>query len=143
MPVHSMADVDDMLIGRVERTAIGTAQLAFFVQVTRGHDLTFSIMMNATTKHSTCTVIFSVVGLLVSFLLTFPRRLEKVSPISHVRFVSSIGAVVTGMIGVTLSGQDLFIPQACHPSPRCTMHILLPQMSFLHSPVMLHDSHAS
>jgi hypothetical protein len=66
------------------------------------HVLTFSIMMNVLTEHSSCTVIFSVVGLLVSFLLTLPRRLEKLSHISYVSFVSIIGAVVTGMIGVAL-----------------------------------------
>jgi amino acid permease len=102
MQVHSMADAGDLLIGRVGRTTLDIAQLVFFILVMGSHVLTFSIMMNVLTEHSSCTVIFSVVGLLVSFLLTLPRRLEKLSHISYVSFVSIIGAVVTGMIGVAL-----------------------------------------
>ncbi|KAJ6004082.1 hypothetical protein N7499_000146 [Penicillium canescens] len=102
MQIHSMADAGDLVIGRVGRTTLDIAQLVFFILVMGSHVLTFSIMMNVLTEHSACTVIFSVVGLLVSFLLTLPRRLEKLSHISYVSFVSIIGAVVTGMIGVAL-----------------------------------------
>ncbi|KAJ5923031.1 Amino acid transporter transmembrane [Penicillium verrucosum] len=89
-----------------------------FVMVMGSHILTFSIMMNVLTEHSSCTIIFSVVGLLASFLLTLPRRLERLSHISSVSFVSIVGAVLTGMIGVTLVKQGPVHVPAFSPSPK-------------------------
>ncbi|OQE37881.1 hypothetical protein PENCOP_c009G04345 [Penicillium coprophilum] len=100
--VHSMADAGELLMGRLGRSILDVGQIIFFVLVMGSHVLTFSIMMNVLTGHSSCTIIFSVVGLVASFMLTLPRRLERLSHISSVSFVSIVGAVLTGMIGVTL-----------------------------------------
>ncbi|QQK46435.1 Glycerol-3-phosphate dehydrogenase, mitochondrial [Penicillium digitatum] len=116
--VHSMADAGELLMGRTGRTTLDVAQLIFFVLVMGSHVLTFSIMMNVLTEHSTCTIIFSVVGLLASFLLTLPRRLERLSHISSLSFVSIVGAVLTGMIGVTLVKQGPVHVPAFSPSPK-------------------------
>ncbi|KAJ5799140.1 Glycerol-3-phosphate dehydrogenase mitochondrial [Penicillium psychrosexuale] len=116
--VHSMADAGDLLMGRVGRTTLDVAQLVFFVLVMGSHILTFSIMMNVLTEHSSCTIVFSVVGLLASFMLTLPRRLERLSHISSVSFVSIVGAVLTGMIGVTLVKQGPVEVPAFSPPPK-------------------------
>ncbi|KAJ5549751.1 Glycerol-3-phosphate dehydrogenase mitochondrial [Penicillium sp. DV-2018c] len=114
--VHSMADAGDLLMGKIGRHTLDVAQLIFFVLVMGSHVLTFSIMMNVLTDHSSCTIIFSVVGLLASFMLTLPRRLERLSHISLVSFVSIIGAVLTGMIGVALVKQNR-LPVSAFASP--------------------------
>ncbi|KAJ5855735.1 uncharacterized protein N7529_009679 [Penicillium soppii] len=116
--IHSMADAGDILVGRIGRTTLDIAQLVFFVLVMGSHILTFSIMMNVLTEHSSCTIIFSVVGLLVSFLLTLPRRLERLSHISSVSFVSITGAVLTGMVGVALAKQGPTHVPAFSPTPK-------------------------
>jgi amino acid permease len=116
--IHSMADAGDLLVGRIGRTTLDIAQLVFFVLVMGSHILTFSIMMNVLTEHSSCTIIFSVVGLLASFLLTIPRRLERLSHISSASFISIIGAVLTGMIGVTLSKKGPVQVPAFSPNPK-------------------------
>jgi hypothetical protein len=101
MHVHSMADAGRMLLGRLGQELLGSTQLIFFLFVMGSHILTFSIMMNALTSHAACTVIFAAVGLVVSLILTLPRRLEDLSYISIVSFVSIVGAVLTTMIGVS------------------------------------------
>ncbi|KAJ5957854.1 hypothetical protein N7501_012133 [Penicillium viridicatum] len=116
--VHSMADAGDILMGRIGRSTLDVAQLIFFVLVMGSHILTFSIMMNVLTEHSSCTIIFSVVGLLASFMLTLPRRLERLSHISSVSFVSIVGAVLTGMIGVTLVKQGPVHVPPFSPPPK-------------------------
>ncbi|KAJ5827759.1 hypothetical protein N7447_004522 [Penicillium robsamsonii] len=116
--VHSMADAGDLLMGRLGRSVLDVAQLLFFVLVMGSHVLTFSIMMNVLTDHSSCTIIFSIVGLLASFMLTLPRRLEKLSHISYVSFFSIVGAVITGMIGVTLVRDGPVHVPAFSPSPK-------------------------
>lgn len=113
-----MADAGDILLGRVGRSTLDVAQLIFFVLVMGSHILTFSIMMNVLTEHSSCTIIFSVVGLLISFMLTLPRRLERLSHISSVSFVSIVGAVLTSMIGVTLVKQGPMYVAAVAPPPK-------------------------
>lgn len=101
--IHSMADAGELLFGGLGREAIGMAQLLFFAFVMGSHVLTFSIMMNVLTEHSTCTIMFSVIGLIVSFFLTLPRRLENLSHISSISFISIIGAVFISMVGVSLT----------------------------------------
>lgn len=113
-----MADAGEILLGRVGRTSLEIAQLIFFMLVMGSHILTFSIMMNVLTEHSSCTIIFSVVGLLASFLLTLPRRLERLSHISFVSFFSITGAVLTGMIGIVLAKKGPVHLPAFSPAPR-------------------------
>ncbi|CAG8032713.1 unnamed protein product [Penicillium salamii] len=71
--VHSMADAGDILMGRFGRATLDAAQIVFFMLVMGSHILTFSIMMNVLTEHSSCTIVFSALGLLVSLILTLPR----------------------------------------------------------------------
>lgn len=101
--IHTMADAGDILLGSLGRRTLGIAQLVFFIFVMGSHILTFSIMMNVLTDHSSCTILYAALGLLVSFVLTLPRRLEKLSHLSSVSFVSITGAVLTSMVGVSLA----------------------------------------
>lgn len=101
--IHSMADAGDLLFGKPGRHILGLGQLVFFIFVMGSRILTFSIMMNVLSDHSSCTILYSSLGLLLSYLLTLPRRLERLSRLSTVSFISIIGAVLTSMIGVSVS----------------------------------------
>lgn len=77
--IHSMADAGEVLLGRFGREVLGAAQLLFLIFIMGSHILTFMVMMNTLTEHGTCTIVFGVVGLVVSFVCCLPRTLKKVS----------------------------------------------------------------
>lgn len=110
-----MADAGEIVAGRVGRELLAIAQLTFFVFVMGSHILTFSMMMNVLTDHAACTIAFSVLGLVVSIGLTLPRRLERLSHLCMVSFVSILLAVFITMAGVSppysdYNGAPLFSP---------------------------------
>lgn len=90
------------MAGPVGREIFGAAQIIFFVFVMGSHILTFSIMMNAISGHGTCTIVFGVVGLIVSLICTMPRTLKRVSLLATVSFVSILAALLVTMIGVSI-----------------------------------------
>lgn len=98
-----MADAGHLLMGNLGRRVLGVAQLLFFVFVMGSHVLTFSIMMNVLTGHRNCTILYASIGVLISFVLTLPRRLERLSHLSSVSFVSILGAVLVSMVSVSTS----------------------------------------
>jgi hypothetical protein len=116
-----MADAGDLLLGKAGRRVLGFGQLVFFIFVMGSHILTFSIMMNVLSDHSACTMLYSSMGLFISFLLTLPRRLERLSHLSTVSFISIIGAVLTDMIGVSAS-KIVASPIPLFSSPAPTVH---------------------
>lgn len=82
--VHSMADAGEVLFGklgmaRFGREFMGGAQLLFLVFIMGSHILTFTVMMNTLTDHGTCSIVFGVVGLVISLIFALPRTLRKVS----------------------------------------------------------------
>lgn len=88
-----MADVGEVLfaplgLGRFGREFLGTGQLLFLIFIMASHILTFSVMMNTLTDHGTCSIVFGVVGLIVSFIFSLPRTLRKVSWMSIASFIS-------------------------------------------------------
>ncbi|KAK2774530.1 hypothetical protein FQN53_003650 [Emmonsiellopsis sp. PD_33] len=98
--VHSMADAGEILMGKFGRELLGGAQLLFLIFIMGSHILTFSVMMNTLTNHGTCTIIFGVIGMVVSIILTLPRTLKNVSWLSIASFLSIFSAVMITMIGV-------------------------------------------
>ncbi|KAJ5354373.1 uncharacterized protein N7496_012806 [Penicillium cataractarum] len=105
--VHSMADAGEVLFGpiglaRVGREFLGTAQLLFLVFIMGSHLLTFTVMMNTLTNHGTCSIVFGVVGLVVSFVFALPRTLRKVSWFSFASFASILAAVLITMIAIAI-----------------------------------------
>lgn len=82
-----MADAGEVLFGKLNmgrfgREFMGTAQLLFLVFIMGSHILTFEVMMNTLTNNGTCSIVFGVVGLVVSFVFALPRTLRKVSWLS-------------------------------------------------------------
>ena len=107
--VHNMADAGMVMLGPWGREIFGTAQMLFLIFIMGSHILTFSIMMNTVTAHGTCTIVFSIVGFVISVVCSLPRTLHKVSYLSIVSFISIIGAVLTTMIGVGVSKPDAHV----------------------------------
>ncbi|GFF38633.1 N amino acid transport system protein [Aspergillus udagawae] len=98
--VHSMGDACEVIMGSWGREIVGAAQVLFLVFIMASHLLTFVIAMNTITGHGTCSIVFGVVGMIVSFILSLPRTLAKMSWLSLVSFTSIISAVIICMIGV-------------------------------------------
>lgn len=82
--ISSMADAGEVLMGRFGRELLGTAQLLFLIFIMASHILTFTVAFNVITKHGTCTMVFGVVGMIISCFLSLPRTLAKVSWLSLV-----------------------------------------------------------
>jgi hypothetical protein len=76
--VHSMGDAGELLMGRFGRELFGIGQLLFLIFLMASHILTFTVVFNTITNHGTCTIVFGVVGLVVSFIGALPRTMGKV-----------------------------------------------------------------
>lgn len=76
--IHSMGDAGELLMGRFGRELFGIGQLLFLIFLMASHILTFSVVFNTITNHGTCTIVFGVVGLVVSFIGALPRTMGKV-----------------------------------------------------------------
>jgi hypothetical protein len=66
------------------------------------HILTFSVMMDTITDHGTCSIVFGIVGLIVSFICALPRTLRKVSWLSFASFASILAALLITMIAIAI-----------------------------------------
>ena len=98
--VHNMADAGEILLGKFGRELFGAAQLLLLVFIMGSHILTFSIMMNTITEHGTCSIVFGIVGLIVCYICTLPRKLGDVSYLAIASFISIIAAVIITMAAV-------------------------------------------
>lgn len=78
------ADAGEQLMGRFGRELFGTGQLLFLIFLMASHILTFTVALNSITGHATCSIVFGLVGLILSLILSLPRTLEKMSWLSLV-----------------------------------------------------------
>ncbi|KAJ6178195.1 hypothetical protein N7519_008656 [Penicillium mononematosum] len=107
--ISTMADAGEVVAGKWGREFIGAAQIIFFIFIMASHLLTFTVAMNTITNHGTCSIVFGIVGMIISFLCSLPRTLEKMSWLSIVSFASIMTSVIIVMIavGITKPGQDV------------------------------------
>ncbi|GIJ99584.1 hypothetical protein Aspvir_001718 [Aspergillus viridinutans] len=98
--IQNLADVGEILMGPFGRELFGLGQFLFFIFVMGSHLLTFRAMMNTITEHGTCSIVFSVVGMVISMVLSIPRTMKGLTWISFVSFLSIFGAVMITMISV-------------------------------------------
>lgn len=80
--VHNMADAGEVLMGQFGRELLGAGQLLFLIFIMGSHVLTFIVMMNTLTEHGTCSIVFGIVGMVVSLVCTIPRTLKNMSSMS-------------------------------------------------------------
>jgi hypothetical protein len=74
-----MGDAGRLLAGRFGQVIGEGGMILVLVFIMAAHLTAFTIMMNVLTDHPTCSVLLSLVGLTISFLLSMPRKLEKVA----------------------------------------------------------------
>lgn len=98
--VQSFADCGELIAGPIGREVMAAAQLLILVFISAAHILSFAIALNVMTEHATCTVVFSVIGAVVSFFCTLPRTLKNVSYFSIASCVSIILAVTIAMVAI-------------------------------------------
>lgn len=80
--IHNLADAGEVIAGGIGREVLGTGQLLLVVFIMASHLLTFTVAMNSLTEHGTCSIVFAVVGLVVSLIANLPRTLKHVSTMS-------------------------------------------------------------
>lgn len=98
--IQSMADAGEVLLGKFGREFLGTGQLLLVIFIMASHILTFTVAMNSITDHGTCSIVFGVVGLVISYVLCLPRTSAKVSYLSIASFISVFSAVMIVMIAL-------------------------------------------
>jgi amino acid permease len=79
---QSFADCGYVIAGPIGREVMAFAQVLILLFIMAAHVLSFAIAMNAITGHALCTVAFSAVGLVISFVLCLPRTFKNVSYLS-------------------------------------------------------------
>ncbi|KAJ5586984.1 uncharacterized protein N7459_002749 [Penicillium hispanicum] len=98
--IQNLGDAGEILLGKFGRELFGTAQFLFCIFVMGAHILTFRVMMNTVTNHGTCSIVFSLVGMLISLALSLPRTMKGMTWISFAAFISIFTAVIITMISV-------------------------------------------
>ncbi|KAJ5757285.1 uncharacterized protein N7511_007467 [Penicillium nucicola] len=104
--VHSMGDAGELLLGPIGREIFYVGQLLFIIFLMASHILTFSVLLNTVTNHGTCTIVFGVVGLVVSFLGALPRTAEKVFWMSTISALSILIATIVCMVSIAVQAPD-------------------------------------
>lgn len=82
--ISGMPDAGEILMGAFGREVLFAGQMLFLVFLMASHLLTFTVALNQLTEHATCSIVFGVVGLVVSLCISLPRTLEKMSWLSLV-----------------------------------------------------------
>ncbi|KAL5361209.1 transmembrane amino acid transporter protein-domain-containing protein [Aspergillus floccosus] len=98
--IHNLADAGEILLGRFGRELFGLGQILFSIFIMGSHIVTFTVMMNTITDHGTCSIVFSVVGMVICMVLSLPRTIKNMTYISIASFLSIFSAVMITMIGV-------------------------------------------
>lgn len=113
--IQNLADAGEILLGRVGRELFGLGQFLFCIFVMGSHILTFRVMMNTITHHGTCSIVFALVGMIISLVLSIPRTMRGMTWISFASFLSIFGAVMITMIAVGVQAQPERVIEATVP----------------------------
>lgn len=70
------------MFGPIGREVLGAGLVILLVFAASSHILTFTIAMNVITQHSTCTIVWAAVALVLFFIASIPRTLKNVSYLS-------------------------------------------------------------
>lgn len=118
--VHSMADAGYILFGRFGYHLFCWAALLGFIFIMAAHILTFAVAMNVLTGHGACTILWAVIGFVISVVLSLPRTLKNVAYFSIVSFISIITAILIVMISIGIS------PPTADGLPPTDFHLIAP-----------------
>ena len=110
--IQNLGDAGEILLGPFGRELFGIGQFLFCIFVMGSHILTFRVMMNTITNHGTCSIVFALVGMLISLVLSIPRTMKGMTWISFASFLSIFSAVLITMISVSVEEHPGRIIQA-------------------------------
>lgn len=82
--ITGMADAGEVLMGAFGRELLGVGQMLLLIFLMASHVLTFTVALNTLTEHGTCSLVFGVISMVVSCVLSLPRTLVKMSWLSLV-----------------------------------------------------------
>ncbi|EOA85753.1 hypothetical protein ACJQWK_03472 [Exserohilum turcicum] len=105
--VQSYADCGQLISGPLGYKVLAVGQVLVLVFIVGAHILTFAVAMNAMTDHATCTIVFNIVGLVVSFALGLPRTFKNISYFSIFSCASIIVGVTVTMIAIAIQKPDM------------------------------------
>ncbi|KAF2117741.1 transmembrane amino acid transporter protein-domain-containing protein [Lophiotrema nucula] len=105
--VTCYADMGGVVAGKTGQIIFATGSCLILIFIMAAHILSFSIAMNVITDHSQCTLLYMVVGLLLSFILGLPRTMKGVSFLSVSSCVSVVIAVTVVIIAVAITKPDV------------------------------------
>lgn len=101
-----MGDAGELLLGPFGRELFYAGQLLFVIFLMASHILTFTVLFNTITNHGTCTIVFGVVGLIVSFLGALPRTAGNLFWMSTISALSILIATIVTMIAIAVQAPD-------------------------------------
>jgi hypothetical protein len=102
-----IADIGRQLTGSAwgyEITAIALILNNTFIQGL--HTLTGSEILNVLSDHGTCTLVFSIIIMLICFLMTLPRKLDQVALMGIVSAISMGIAILLVLIFSGIQGRN-------------------------------------
>jgi amino acid permease len=77
--VSSIADAGEVILGPFGREIFFTGHMLYLVFIMSSHILTFTVAMNTITEHGTCSLVFGVVGTVISFFFALPRTMKNMT----------------------------------------------------------------
>ncbi|KAF9889537.1 hypothetical protein FE257_007247 [Aspergillus nanangensis] len=104
--VHSMGDAGELMFGKIGREICYVGQILFMIFLMSSHILTFTVTFNTITNHGTCSLVFGVVGMILSFICTLPRTSSKVFIMSVISCTSIVVATFVTMIAIGVQAPD-------------------------------------
>lgn len=80
--VSSISDAGEILLGPFGRELFFAGHILYIVFIMASHILMFTVALNTITGHGTCSLVFGIVGFVLSFVLSIPRTLQKMTWLS-------------------------------------------------------------
>ncbi|PVH91010.1 hypothetical protein DM02DRAFT_546652 [Periconia macrospinosa] len=105
--MQSFADCGELIAGPIGREVMAFCQVLILLFIMAAHVLSFGIAMNVMTEHGQCTVVFTTIGMVLSFILCLPRTLKNVSYVSIISCLSILVAVIISMIAIAIRKEDM------------------------------------
>ncbi|KAG9187418.1 hypothetical protein G6011_05289 [Alternaria panax] len=109
---HSIADMGQLVGGRVVKEISGILFLVAFIIVGASGMVGVSTALNALSEHSLCTNYFSIIAAIMIGLCASVRKFEKLSWITWAGFSSVFIAVFIVVVGVTTLDRPASAPQS-------------------------------
>ncbi|GAA5874310.1 hypothetical protein JCM8547_007559 [Rhodosporidiobolus lusitaniae] len=100
--VYSMADIGFLIGGRFGRELLGGFYWLMLTAVAGAGMLSIATAFNAITDNGACTVVFALVGAILTFLVSSIRTLNRISWIGWIGLVGIMTSVITLAIAVSL-----------------------------------------